>query len=55
MCKTLLGKAVRLQIWEERGRAMGVIYGVSIDVTEEEIKVNIRGVCVNKVKTAAIH
>lgn len=50
MCNTLLGKAVKPQIWEERGRAMGVIYGVSTDVTEEEIKVNIRGVCVNNVK-----
>lgn len=50
MCKTLLGKAVKPQIWEERGRAMGVISGVSTDVTEEEIKVNIRGVRVNNVK-----
>ncbi len=29
---------------------MGVISGVSTDVTEEEIKVNIRGVRVNNVK-----
>lgn len=49
-CKTLLGKAVKPQIWEERGRAMGVISGVSTDVTEEEIKVNIRGVRVSNVK-----
>lgn len=41
--KTLLGKTIKPQIWQERGKVMGVIYGVSTDLTEEEIKGNIKG------------
>ena len=49
-CKTLMGKNVIPQIWEERGRVMGVISSVPTDLTEEEIKTNVRGAQVNKVK-----
>ena len=50
MCKTLMGKNVIPQIWEERGRVMGVISSVPTDLTEDEIKTNVRAAHVNKVK-----
>lgn len=49
-CKSLLGKEVKPQVWEERGKVMCVISGVSTEITEEEIRVNVRGVRVMRVK-----
>lgn len=49
-CNTLLGKEVKAQVWEERAKVMGVISGVSTEITEEEIRVNVRGVRVMRVK-----
>lgn len=49
-CKTLLGKNIKPQTWEERGKVMGVISGVSTEITEEHIQRNIKGGLVTKVK-----
>ncbi|XP_041928461.1 uncharacterized protein LOC121693224 [Alosa sapidissima] len=48
--KTLLGKSVKSQDWEERGKIMAVISGVSTDLSEEDIKSNVKRVRVSKVK-----
>lgn len=49
-CKSLLGKEVKPQVWEDRRKVMGVISGVSTEITEEEIRDNVRGVRVTRVK-----
>lgn len=49
-CKTLLCKEVKLQMCEERGKVMGVISGVSTNITEEQVQINIKGAWLTKVK-----
>lgn len=49
-CKNLLGKSVKPQDWEERGKIMAVISGVSTDLSDEDIRGNIKGIRVTKVK-----
>lgn len=48
--KNLLGKSVKPQDWEERGKVMAVISGVSTDFSEEDNRANMKGVRVTKVK-----
>lgn len=42
--KTLMGKVIKLQVWKERGKFMGVTSGVSTELTDERIRVNVKGV-----------
>lgn len=49
-CRNLLGINVKVQDWEERGNALIVITGVPTELSEEEIKQNIRGTRVIRVK-----
>lgn len=39
-CKSLLGKEVKAQIWEDKGKSKGVISGVPIEISEEKIRAN---------------
>lgn len=49
-CKTFLGNAIQPQEWEVRGKVLGVITGVSTDLSEDDIKMHVRGAKVIKVK-----
>lgn len=52
--KALMGKSVKAQDWEERDKIMVVISGVSTNLSEDDVKNNVKGVRINKVKRLPI-